>query len=341
MIKVLVVDDSATVRRILTEELTKDRGIEVVGAAPDPYVARDMILSKEPDVMTLDLEMPRMDGLTFLKKTMKYHPMPVIVVSSMTPSGSDMALASLELGAFDVVCKPGPAYSLGDLGALLVEKVKAGAEADVGKLLLSRSVDLSGLMPVTLTRTTNKIVAIGASTGGTEAIKQVLQRFPLNCPPTLIVQHMPEHFTQGFAKRLNEVARPEVRQAADGDLVRAGLVLLAPGNKHMVLRRDGAKYFVRVKDGPHVHFQRPSVEVLFRSVAQFAGKDAVGVILTGMGADGATALLEMRGAGAHTVAQDEKTSVVYGMPKAAVAVGAVEHILPLGDIAVKIMELVS
>lgn len=341
MIKVLIVDDSATVRRILSEELSKDRAIHVVGSAPDPYVARDMILSLEPDVLTLDLEMPRMDGLTFLRKAMKYHPMPVIVVSSMTPAGSEMALAALELGAFDVMCKPGPAYSVGDLGAQLTDKVKAAAVADISKILLSRSAHPETLRPELMARTTNKIVAIGASTGGTEAVKCVLSRLPVNCPPTLVVQHMPEHFTESWAKRLNEVSAPEVRQASDGDAVRSGLVLIAPGNKHMVLRRDGAKYFVRVKDGPHVHFQRPSVEVLFNSVAQFAGKDAVGVIMTGMGADGATALLAMRSAGARTVAQDEKTCVVYGMPKAAVSLGAVEFVLPLPDIAAKIVELIS
>ncbi len=341
MIKVLVVDDSAVVRNILSSELSKAPGIEVVGTAMDPYVARDKIIKLKPDVVTLDVEMPRMDGLTFLRKLMRYYPIPVIVVSSLAPEGGEVALEALEIGAVDVVSKPGAAYTVGDLSAQLAEKIKGAARADMSKLK-SRAKNAENEPPparLSMTRTTEKVVAIGASTGGTEAIKAVLEKYPENCPGTMIVQHMPEQFTRSFAQRLNDLCASEVREAADGDRLTPGLVLIAPGNKHMVLRRSGAQYVARVKDGPYVYHQRPSVEVLFNSVARYAGRNAVGALLTGMGTDGAKGMKAMQDAGAETIAQDEKTSVVYGMPRAAVELGAASHILPLDRIAEKIVRL--
>ncbi|MCB9357313.1 MAG: chemotaxis response regulator protein-glutamate methylesterase [Calditrichaeota bacterium] len=333
MVKVLVVDDSALVRRVLTEELARDPEIQVVGTAPDPYVARDKIVQLAPDVLTLDIEMPRMDGLSFLRKLMKHKPMPVIVVSSLTPKGSEMAMDALSLGAVDVLCKPGEAYSIGELSRELQQRVKAAAKAR----MTPRTTQVPTKPMDALRETTLKIIAIGASTGGTEALRSVLQRFPVNSPPTVIVQHMPEQFTKAFADRLNGICAIEVREAKDGDTLRSGLALIAPGNKHMVLQRSGAVYSVGIKDGPRVHHQRPAVDVLFKSVARFAGQNAVGVILTGMGADGADGMLEMKQAGAKTIAQDEKTCVVFGMPKEAIARGGVDSIMPLDSIPQGIM----
>ena len=346
MIKVLIVDDSAIVRKILSQELSRDPAICVVGTATDPYVARDKIVRLQPDVVTLDIEMPRMDGITFLRKLIKYYPLPVIVVSSLAPEGGEMAMEALEVGAVEVMCKPGAAYTVGDMAEQLKDKIKAAARVDMKKFMGARHLSPDAAprpAPVrhAMTRTTEKIVAIGASTGGTEAIREVLQRFPLNCPGTVIVQHMPEMFTRSFAARLDGLCAPEVREAVDGDTVMSGQVLLAPGNQHMVLRRSGARYFVHVKHGPFVHHQRPSVEVLFNSVAKYAGRNAVGVLLTGMGSDGAIGLKNMLEAGAPTIAQDEKSCVVYGMPKAAVEAGAAQHVLPLDRIAGKVIQLVQ
>jgi two-component system chemotaxis response regulator CheB len=337
IIKTLIVDDSAIVRQIFTRELAQDKDIEVVGSAPDPYVARDKIVRLQPDIITLDIEMPRMDGVTFLRKLMKHHPMPVIVVSSLTPKGGRLAMEALEAGALDVMCKPGAAYTVEDMSEDLICKIKACARVDVKGRMKGMTVRPVPKPRLSLTRTTNKVIAIGASTGGTEAIKEVLQSFPVNAPGTIIVQHMPENFTHSFAQRLNELCAIEVKEAENGESVIPGKALIAPGNKHMLLRRSGARYFVEVKDGPFVHHQRPSVEVLFSSVARYAGANAIGVMLTGMGGDGAQAMLEMREAGAYTVAQDERTCVVYGMPKEAVNVGAVKKVLPLGDIAREII----
>jgi two-component system, chemotaxis family, protein-glutamate methylesterase/glutaminase len=340
VIRVLIVDDSALVRKILSEELARDPEIQVVGTAPDPYVARDKIVQLTPDVVTLDVEMPRMDGLSFLRKLMKYHPMPVIVVSSLTTHGGDMAMEALEIGAVEVMCKPAGAYTVGDMSRDLIMRIKAAA-----RVSFRQPAETNGTVPAVaepapvLRRTTLKVVAIGASTGGTEALKTVLTRFPVNAPPTVVVQHMPAQFTTSFAQRLNELCQIEVREAVDGDTLRPGLALLAPGNFHMLLQRMGAVYSVAVKDGPRVHHQRPAVDVLFRSVARFAGSNAVGAILTGMGADGAAGMLEMRQAGARTVAQDEATCVVYGMPKEAVNAGAVERIVPITKVADEIMSL--
>lgn len=338
MIRVLIVDDSAVVRQVLTKELSKADGIQVVGAAVDPYVARDKILALQPDVITLDIEMPRMDGLTFLEKLMKHHPMPVIVVSSLTPRGSATAMRALELGAVEVVGKPGSAYSVAELTTSLVDGIRAAASVKCVKREVPKVVAPLESHVQAMIATTHKILAIGASTGGTEAIKDVLVRLPRNTPGTLIVQHMPEHFTKSFADRLNQLCAMEVREARNLDPVVPGVALLAPGNFHMVLKRSGARYYVEVKDGPRVHHQRPAVDVTFHSVARYAGANAVGVILTGMGADGAEGLLAMRQAGAHTIGQDEATCVVYGMPKEAAKVGAVEVVSPLEMIASRICE---
>ncbi len=332
-IRVLIVDDSAVVRRVLERELARAPDIEVVGAAPDPYVARDLIVRLRPDVLTLDIEMPRMDGLTFLRRLMEYYPLPVVVVSSLTPRGSELALEALEAGAIDVLGKDGASWEAGGLGQILVEKVRIAASARV------QARRPAAVGRLALTRTTLKIIAIGASTGGTVALQTVLTAMPANAPGIMIVQHMPENFTRSFAERLNSLCAIEVKEAADGDSVIPGRALIAPGNWHMLLRRSGARYYAEVKQGPRVCRQRPSVEVLFKSVAAFAGRNAVGCIMTGMGDDGATGLLEMRNVGARTVAQDEASCVVFGMPRQAILVGAAERIVPLDKIAANLLDL--
>lgn len=333
-IRVLIVDDSAVVRKVLAEELGRERGIEVIGTAPDPYVARDKIVQLKPDVVTLDIEMPRMDGLTFLRKLMKHYPLPVIVVSSLTQKGGAMAMEALAAGAVEVISKPTAAYSVGDMGLQLADKIRAAAHVDMRcRMKSSRDPStLPGQIPA-LRQTTNKILAIGASTGGTEAIKTVLTALPPNAPGIVIVQHMPAQFTTSFAERLDSLCQVRVREAADGDSVVSGQALLAPGNFHMLLKRSGSRYYVEVKSGPMVHHQRPAVDVLFRSVARTAGANAVGIIMTGMGGDGAVGLLEMRGAGARTIAQDERSCVVFGMPKEAIKRGGVEEIVSLEAIS--------
>jgi len=335
-VRVLIVDDSAIVRRIFTQELSKHQDIEVIGTAPDPYVARDKIVHLQPDVVTLDIEMPRMDGISFLRKLMRYNPLPTIVVSSLTPRNSEMALEALECGAVDVLAKPGGSYSVGDMSVQLADKIRAAARARPrGPGHNGGPADARKAIPVasgSLKRTTHKLIALGASTGGTEALRAVLTRMPSNCPGIVVVQHMPPKFTTAFANRLNDLCQIEVREAKDGDSVLPGLALIAPGNYHMLLRRSGARYYVEVKTGPLVCHQRPSVDVLFCSVAQYAGANAVGVIMTGMGKDGAKGLLEMRNGGGRTIAQDEASCVVYGMPKEAVRNGAVEHVVPLDQI---------
>ena len=339
-IKVLIIDDSALVRKVLAKELSKDPEIEVVGTAPDPYIGRDKIVFLGPDVVILDIEMPKMDGLTFLEKLMRYHPMPVIIVSSLAKEGCEVALRGLELGAVEVMAKPGAAYTVQDLSEQLIEKVKAAAEIKRFERLLPKRepAPIGTVIRKPFFKTTDKIVAIGASTGGTEAIKEVLTGLPVEIPPILVVQHMPEHFTRAFAERLNSLCKFEVKEAEDGDLASPDKVLIAPGNRHMVLKRSGAKYYVEIKNGPLVYHQRPSVEVLFTSIAQAAGPNAVGVILTGMGKDGAAGLLEMKNAGAFTIAQDEKSSVVYGMPKEAAVIGAAMKIAPLEKISQLIID---
>ncbi|HPH02752.1 MAG TPA: chemotaxis response regulator protein-glutamate methylesterase [Spirochaetota bacterium] len=343
-IRVLIVDDSAVVRQILERELQKDPDIEVVGTAPDPYVARDRIVRLKPDVLTLDIEMPRMDGLTFLRRLMHYFPLPVVIVSSLTAKGGALAMEALDSGAVEVMCKPGASYSVGDMAIEIIEKIKAAAMVRVERRE-SGGVGQSGReqnaapQRLSMTQTTNKVLAIGTSTGGTEALRKILPRLPGNAPGIVIVQHMPEHFTRSFAQHLNEMCAIDVKEAEDGDTVAPGKALIAPGNYHMLLQRSGAMYYVQVKQGPLVNRHRPSVDVLFKSVARYAGANAVGVIMTGMGADGAAGLKEMREAGARTVAQDEASCVVFGMPKEAIAMGGAEFVEPLARIPERMLEL--
>jgi len=332
-INVLIVDDSAIVRKVIKAELEKHNDINVVGVAPDPYIARDKILKLKPDVITLDVEMPRMDGITFLKKLMASHPIPTIVISSVTPAGGEMALEALDAGAVDVLCKPSDAYSVGQLGKDIIQKVRA---ASLARLQPIKSYKKVSTKQTSLKQTTNKIIAIGASTGGVDALCRVITKMPALSPGILIVQHMPAQFTSSFAQRLNGISQMDVKEAVNGDSVLNGQVLLAPGGYHMVLKRSGAKYYVEVKRGPQVCHQCPSVEVLFHSVSQIAGANSIGVMLTGMGDDGAKAMVELHNNGAKTIAQDEKSCVVFGMPKRAIELGAADHICSLDDIAQKI-----
>lgn len=341
-VRVLIVDDSATVRRILSDALAVEPDLEIVGTAPDPFVARDKILTLDPDVLTLDIEMPRMDGLTFLKKLMHFHPMPAVVISSLAQQSCRVAIEALALGAVEVLAKPGGPYSVGELRHSLASKIRAAAAARVTPRLAT------GHLPALTARSKGEtaisgmgdsdaaddaVIAIGASTGGTEAIAAVLTALPQWTPGIVIVQHIPPEFSRAFAARLNEKGPMEVREAVDGDAVRPGLALIAPGDFHIVLRRSQGRRFLSVRSGPQVCYQRPSVDVLFASVAETAGPRAVGVLLTGMGSDGAQGLLKLRQAGARTIAQDEASSVVYGMPREAVALGAAEKVLPLPAIA--------
>jgi len=344
-IKVLIVDDSAIVRKIFSQELSKHKDIVVVGTAPDPFVARDKIVSLRPDVITLDIEMPRMDGISFLRKLMKYYPIPTIIVSSLTPANSEMALEALEFGAVEVLAKPGGSYAVGDMSVQLAEKIRAAAQvrmrppnespAPAPERRVSQEVSQA------LKRTTHKVIAMGASTGGTEALKTVLMGMPLNSPGIVVVQHMPPRFTTTFAARLDSLCQIEVREAKDGDSVLPGTALLAPGNFHLLLKRIGGTYYTEVKNGPLVYHQRPSVDVLFESVARQAGANAVGVILTGMGRDGASGMMEMRKAGARTIAQDEASCVVFGMPKEAIKMGAAESVVPLNDISREVLRVLT
>lgn len=340
-IKVLVVDDSAVVRQTFERELEKDAEIQVIGSASDPYIARDKIVALKPDVLTLDIEMPRMDGLTFLKKLMAYHPLPVVIVSSLSQKGSAIALEAMRSGAVDVMAKPGAAYTVGDMAIELREKIKAAAQIDMAYYKAIDDIRSEPVRPTALTKTTNKVVILGASTGGTQAIETVLKMLPKNSPGVVIVQHMPAGFTKAFAERLNQICEVEVKEAVNGDTVINGRVLIAPGSSHMLIKRSGAQYYVEVKDGPLVNHHRPSVEVLFQSAAQNVGANAIGVMLTGMGADGALAMKKMKEAGAVNICQDEKSCVVYGMPKAAVEAGASDHVLPLKEIAGKVLRLVE
>jgi len=342
-IKVLIVDDSAVVRKVFREELSREKDIEVAGTALDPYVARDKIVQLKPDVVTLDIEMPRMNGLTFLKKLMRFYPLPVIIISSLTREGGKLAMEALSLGALEVISKPSSAYSVGEMSLQLADKIRAVAKAKVEpKCKTPPREGVTGKKASkTLPETTNKIIAIGASTGGTEALKVVLADMPPNAPAILIVQHMPAQFTTSFAERLNEISAIKVKEAVDGDSLVNGVALIAPGNFHMLLKRSGARYFVRIKKGPLVHHQRPAVDVLFHSVANDAGINSAGVVLTGMGSDGALGLLKMREAGARTLVQDEKSCIVFGMPKEAIKLGAAEKVVPLKDIGKTILEMIT
>ncbi len=334
VVRVLIVDDSALVRRILSDALSRHSDIEVVGTATDPYVAREKIVQLRPDVITLDIEMPRMDGLSFLSKLMRHFPIPVVVVSSLTPQNSDTALRALALGAVEVLAKPGSSLAAGDVAEELVRAVRAASHARVVKRIDPEEGEPKAARPAIATMdATHKIIALGASTGGTQALEHVLRRFPVDAPATVIVQHMPEHFTLSFAKRLDTVCAMRVQEARDGDYLSPGLALVAPGGKHLIVQANGARWVARVKDGPKVHHQRPAVDVLFQSVARSAGRNAVGALLTGMGADGAKGMLAMKEAGAYTVAQNEETCVVYGMPREAVKLDAATDVLPLEKIA--------
>jgi two-component system chemotaxis response regulator CheB len=355
-IKVLIVDDSALVRQTLVSILESDPQIEIVGVAADPYIAVEKIKECVPDVITLDIEMPRMDGLTFLKKLMSQHPIPVVVISTLTEKGTDSALLALEYGAVEVLAKPkvNTKILLEQSKIELCDKVKAAALANVKRRTFSARTATSEVAPklsadavigkhtsTSMVQTTETVIAIGASTGGTEALRVLLEGFPADCPGIVIVQHMPEMFTKQFAQRLNSLCKVTVKEAENGDKVLRGHVLLSPGGKHMMLKRSGAIYHVEVVDGPLVNRHRPSVDVLFRSVARYAGKNVVGAILTGMGDDGARGMLEMKEAGAHTIAQDENSCVVFGMPKEAIKLGGADKVLPLSDISKYIMSKVK
>ncbi len=350
-IKVLIVDDSAVVRQALAAVFSSDKGIEVIGTAADPYYAAQKIQKEIPDVITLDIEMPRMDGLTFLKKLMKQHPIPVVIISSLTASGTETGMKALEYGAVDIITKPqlSSREFYEESKIRLCDVVKAAARAKLKQHDRSRYVaaapvkvepkySADAMLPksssnMSMLKTTEIVIAIGASTGGTEALRELLEVLPADSPGIVIVQHMPEVFTRSFALRLNEICKMTVKEAENGDSVIRGRVLIAPGNKHTLLKRSGAKYYVEVKDGPLVNRHRPSVDVLFRSTARYAGKNAVGIIMTGMGADGAKGLLEMKEAGAKTAAQDEKSCIVFGMPKEAIKLGAADRVLPLNQLA--------
>ena len=342
MIKVLIVDDSAVVRKIFKTELQEAEGIDVVGAAPDPFVARDMIVKLKPDVVTLDVEMPRMDGITFLSKLMRYFPVPVIIVSSLTPKGSKTAMDALEIGAVDVMAKPGSSFTVGQMSEQLIEKIRAASVVDLKKMKKLRETTISNssvaLPSLSLKQTTNRVIALGASTGGTDALRFVLRSMPKIAPGIVIVQHMPPLFTKSYAEQVNAMSDITVKEAADGDPILPGTALIAPGNFHMMLTRSGSRYLVRVVGGPSVHHVRPSVDILFNSVAKYAGSNAVGSIFTGMGSDGATGLLKMKQAGAKTIAQDEDSCVVFGMPAEAIALGAADVVLPLNKIPAKLID---
>ena len=332
-IKVLIVDDAAMVRKIFSRELLKDPSIEVVGTAADAFIAREMITELKPDVMLLDIEMPQMDGLTFLEHLMVNDPMPVIIVSSLAKAGGYVALRGLELGAAEVVAKPGPAYSVKEMSEQLIEKIKAVATMKQYKRFLAGASEPVITLPPKIDKEkSSKVIVMGAATGGPEAIAAILTKLPPEMPPILIVQHMPSYFIKAFAERLNSICALEVKEAQHQEQVTPGKVLLAPGNKHMVLQRKGEGFIVAVKDGPLVAHQRPSIEVLFRSVAMYAGPDAIGVLLTGMGKDGVQGLLDMKNAGASTIAQDEASCTVYGLSREAVAINAVSQVVSLDEI---------
>jgi two-component system chemotaxis response regulator CheB len=347
-IRVLIVDDSAVVRQTLTEILSSDPEIEVIGCAGDPFVAADRIAEQTPDVITLDIEMPRMDGLTFLKKIMAQHPIPVVICSSLAEEGAQSTLRALEYGAVEIIAKPrlGTKQFLEEAQVTICQAVKAAGAAQVRVLRPSQTVEpkLTAdaiLSPAThaMVETTEKVIVVGASTGGTEALKTLLESLPPDCPGIVIVQHMPELFTRAFANRLDSLCNITVKEAESNDTVLRGRALVAPGNHHLLLKRSGARYFVEIKDGPLVCRHRPSVDVLFRSAARYAGQNAVGVILTGMGDDGARGMLEMKQAGAMNIAQDEASCVVFGMPKEAIKAGGVDKVVPLQSVAAAMLAL--
>jgi two-component system chemotaxis response regulator CheB len=344
--RVLIIDDSALIRSLLTEIIGKQPDLEVIGAAPDPLVAREMIRAMNPDVLTLDVEMPRMDGLDFLEKLMRLRPMPVVMVSTLTERGAEVTMRALELGAIDFVAKPKLGISTGmkELAAEICDKIRVASQAKLHRHVAARAAAGTGpaadkAAPERYSRmSTEKLIAIGASTGGTEAIREVLVRLPPDCPGVLITQHMPAGFTKSFAARMNTLSRIAVSEASDGERVLPGHAYIAPGDRHMRLAKSGSNYIIALDDTEPVNRHRPSVEVLFRSVAAVAGRNALGVMLTGMGRDGAAAMLEMHKAGSFNIAQDEASCVVFGMPREAIAVGAVDETLPIGEIADRLLQ---
>lgn len=344
-VKVLIVDDSAMVRQILTDGLSSDPRIQVVGSASDPYVARDKILELKPDVLTLDVEMPRMDGVEFLRRLMPQYPLPVLMVSALTQKGKQITMEALEAGAVDFVTKPSTdvARGLNEMLIDLIEKVKAVSKANVKSYAKerSRAVHTSRISSKALAESTDKVIAIGASTGGTEAIRQIISAFPADTPGVVIVQHMPSGFTKMFADRLNAKCEMTVKEAQSGDRILAGRILIAPGDYHMTVKRSGGMYLVNCRDGEKVCGHRPSVEMLMQSVAKNVGSNSIGVMLTGMGHDGANGMLALRNAGARTLAQDESTSVVFGMPKAAFDRGGAEKYVPLHKISQTVLNLLA
>ncbi len=344
MIQVMIIDDSAVVRQTLSQVLSLEDDISVLTTASDPYDAAEKLKNNVPDVIILDIEMPRMDGLTFLKKLMTQHPLPVIICSSKTEEGSQNVFQALQFGAVDIIQKPkvGTKEFIEESRVMICDAVRAANLTKVKKIAHSMhtvapKLTADVIMPMPAHNisidTTESVIVVGASTGGTEALKTFLERLPIDCPGVVIVQHMPEHFTAAFASRLNGICEVSIKEAEDNDSVLRGRVLIAPGNKHILLKRAGARYFVEVRSGPLVCRHRPSVDVLFRSTARYAGKNAIGVIMTGMGDDGARGILEMKTAGAYTIAQDEASCIVFGMPKEAIKLGAIDKILPLEQIA--------
>jgi two-component system chemotaxis response regulator CheB len=348
-IRVLIVDDSALVRQTLQEILSTDPRIEVMGTASDPYAAAEKMRKEAPDVITLDVEMPRMDGLTFLRKIMDQHPIPVVICSSLAGTGTETAMKALEYGAIEVIHKPalGTRQMLQESTTLICDAVVAAAGTRTKRRVSDHSLATPKLSadavvprgrPDTQLTTTEKVVVVGASTGGTEGLKVLLETMPENCPGIVIVQHMPEGFTRAFSQRLDGLCRITVKEAADNDTVLPGHALIAPGNRHLLLKRSGARYYVEVKDGPLVCRHRPSVDVLFRTAARHAGRNAIGVIMTGMGDDGARGMLDLKEAGAYTIAQNEESCVVFGMPASAIKLGGVGKVLPLESLQREIMK---
>lgn len=344
MINVMIVDDSAVVRQTLSEVLSKEPDIQIMATASDPYDAAEKLKKSVPDVIILDIEMPRMDGLTFLKKLMTQHPIPVIICSSKAEEGSQNVFQALQFGAVDIIQKPkiGTKVFLEESMVMISDAVRAAYLTSVKKLpraihSVSPKLTADVILPITRPNlsieTTECVVVVGASTGGTEALRVFLEQLPIDCPGIVIVQHMPEHFTAAFASRLNSICDVSIKEAENNDTILRGRVLIAPGNKHLLLKRAGARYYVEVKTGPLVSRHRPSVDVLFRSTARYAGKNAIGVIMTGMGDDGSRGMLEMKNAGAYNLAQDEKSCIVFGMPKEAIKAGAVDKVAPLEDLA--------
>ena len=351
-VRVLIVDDSSVVRQTLSEILSSESGVEVMGTAPDPFIAAEKLRKEAPDVILLDVEMPRMDGITFLHKIMSQHPIPVVICSSLTEAGAETTLRALEYGAVEIILKPriGARQFLEESRVRICDAVRAAAMAKV-KPISARGISIVPKLTAdaviakpknrAMVQTTEQVVVVGASTGGTEALREFLVAMPLDAPGIVIVQHMPENFTAAFAKRLDGLCKITVKEAENDDTVITGRALIAPGNKHTLLKRSGARYYVEVKDGPFVCRHRPSVDVLFRSAASYAGKNAVGIIMTGMGDDGAKGMREMHDSGAYTIAQDEESSVVFGMPNEAIKLGGVDKIAPLGAIAWEMLKKIK